>query len=128
MFRRILLVCVGNTCRSPMAEAVLASRLAKPPAISVRSAGTAALVGRPAHPIAQQVMRERGLDLSHHRARQLTAGIALASDLVLVMNQDLKTAVEQLAPPARGRVHRLGHFGKFDIPDPVGGSRPDFER
>jgi protein-tyrosine phosphatase len=51
-----------------------------------------------------------------------------ASDLVLVMDGDLAAAVEQLDPASRGRVHRLGRFGGFDIPDPVGGGRGDFER
>lgn len=110
-----------------MAEAVLASRLEARPEISVGSAGTAALVGRPADPMAQKLMLERGLDISRHRGRQLTPEVALASDLVLVMDDDLKAAVQQLAPAARGRVYRLGHFAKFDIPDPVGGSRGDFE-
>ncbi len=128
MFSRILMVCMGNVCRSPMAQALLASRLAARPGIRVSSAGVAALVGRPADPTAQQLMRQRGLDISEHRARQLTAELAVAHDLVLAMDEDVKRRVEQLVPDALGRVHRIGRFGDFDVPDPMGGARPEFER
>lgn len=128
MFNRILMVCMGNICRSPMAEVLLASRLEGRRATPVGSAGVAALVGHPADPIARDLMRQRGLDISGHRARQLTPEVAMAHDLILVMDGDLKRAVEQLVPSALGRVHMLGRFGNFDIPDPVGLERPDFER
>ena len=128
MFNRILMVCMGNICRSPMAAALLASRLEGRRATLVGSAGVTALVGHPADPIARDLMRERGLDISGHLARQLTPEMAMAHDLILVMDGDLKRAVEELAPSSLGRVHRLGRFGDFDIPDPVGLERPEFER
>ena len=127
MFRRILVVCVGNTCRSPMAEAVLQERLAGR-GISIASAGIAALVGQPAHPLALQLMVERGLDISDHRARQLTREMALAADLVLAMDCNVKRAIEGIAPASHGRVQRLGCFGRFDVPDPVRGGRSEFTR
>ncbi len=128
-FKRILLVCIGNVCRSPLAEALLAARLAgRAPDARVESAGVAALVGRPAEPLAQDLMRERGLDLSAHRARQLTLEMVYASDLVLAMDARLKRVVEQLVPGAVGRVHRIGRWGDFDVPDPFGQPRPAFER
>ncbi len=127
MFGRILVVCVGNTCRSPMAEAVLLQRLAGRD-ISIASAGIAALVGRPADPIARQLMLERGLDISRHRARQLTRDMILASDLVLAMDCSVKGAIEHLVPASLGRVQRIGCFGRFDVPDPVGGGRSEFMR
>jgi protein-tyrosine phosphatase len=129
MFSRFLMVCAGNICRSPMAEAVLADRMRSlGRAARVSSAGIAALVGRPADPAAQELMRERGLDISAHRARQLTAEMLDDADLVLVMEEGHKRAVEQLHPPSRGRVQLLGRFGHFDVPDPFRGSRADFER
>lgn len=130
MFTHLLTVCIGNICRSPMAEVLLRAHLAargRPGAV-VQSAGLAALVGRPADPIAQALLAERGLDLSQHRARQLTSSLVTASDLVLVMDEEQQRAVEQLCPPARGRVQRLGRFGRFDVPDPYGGSRAQFEQ
>lgn len=79
------MVCVGNICRSPMAEALVAHRLAGMPGVATASAGISALVGRPADGLAQELMAARGLDLSGHRARQLTPELATSFDLILVM-------------------------------------------
>jgi protein-tyrosine phosphatase len=129
VFSRILTVCVGNICRSPMAEAVLLERLRKRGVCAtVESAGIAALVGRPADPVAQELMRERGLDISAHRARQLTPDIIRAFELILVMEAGQDRAVESILPSARGRVHRIGRWGDFDVPDPFRQSRERFER
>lgn len=107
-----------------MAEAVLRRRV---PSIGVSSAGIAALVGRPADPLAVTLMAERGLDISAHRARQLTAAMVEATDLVVVMEQRHVAEVEALTPAARGRVHLLGRFGRFEIPDPYRRPRQSFE-
>jgi len=129
VFSRILIVCVGNVCRSPMAEALLAGRLARlGVTAAVESAGVHALVGQPAVPIAQELMRERGLDISRHRARQLTSELGASFELILVMETALERAVQAIAPDTRGRVRRLGHFGGFDVPDPFRQERPAFER
>jgi protein-tyrosine phosphatase len=129
VFDRILVVCVGNICRSPMAQALLASRLAARGARSVvESAGVAALVGHPADPTAQELMRERGIDVSGHRARQLVPPLVASSDLVLVMDAELQREVEAMLPSARGRVHRLGRWGRFEIPDPYRQDRAAFAR
>jgi protein-tyrosine phosphatase len=127
MIDRILVVCVGNICRSPMAEGLLRSRLGNRPGLAVGSAGLAALVGEPADPMAQLLMRERGIYIGGHRARQLTPELATAHDLVLVMEEELERAVVELVPAARGRVHRLGRFGRFDVPDPYQRDRTAFE-
>ena len=107
-----------------MAEAVLRRRV---PSIEVSSAGIAALVGRPADPLAVALMVERGLDISSHRARQLTASMVEATDLVVVMEQRHVADVEALTPAARGRVHLLGRFGRFEVPDPYKRPRESFE-
>ena len=126
--RAVLFVCLGNICRSPMAAVLLTDRLKALPVVpTIESAGIAALVNAPADPLALALMKEKGLDLSAHRARQLDTTLASAFDLILVMDERQQRAVEQLFPAARGRVHRLGRFGDFDIPDPWRKPRAAFE-
>ena len=123
------MVCTGNVCRSPMAEVLLAHRLSERGlAAVVRSAGIRALVDRPADRHAQDLMRERGLDLSQHRARQLTPELLRDFELVLVMEAAQQRAVEAMWPAARGRVHPIGRMGGFDVPDPYRKERSTFER
>lgn len=122
--QRILTVCVGNICRSPMAEALLAQAL---PRAEVSSAGIGALVGHKADPSAQELMRERGLDISSHVARQLGDGICRQSDIILVMERHHQDFIERQYPFTRGKVYRLGQFDKLDIPDPYRQDRAAFE-
>jgi protein-tyrosine phosphatase len=128
MFGRILTVCVGNICRSPMAEGELRARLqARGVDAVVESAGIAALVGKPADPTSIELMAARGVDISAHRARQLTPELIRSFELILVMEADQQRAVEDILPGARGRVHRIGRWGNFDVPDPYRRDREDFE-
>jgi protein-tyrosine phosphatase len=113
--KRILTLCVGNICRSPIAQALLAREL---PDHEVNSAGLSALIGQGADPQAQAVAEQHGLDLSEHRAQQISALLCQQHDLVLVMEQAHKDWLEQLHPQVRGKVFRLGHLGQFDIADP----------
>lgn len=96
---RILFVCLGNICRSPMAEAVL-RRMA--PGWTVDSAGTGAWhLGSPPHGDAIRAGARRGYDLTGQRARRVTAADFDAFDLILVMDDANLCAVEALRPPAR---------------------------
>ncbi len=126
MFERILMVCTGNLCRSPMAGAWLRHRLGERP-IEVRSAGLAARVGDPAAPHAVAVLAKRGVDLSAHRARQLTTEDVLGSDLVLVMEDWQKEEVQRRTAAARGRTYLLGHWQGIEISDPYGAPEAVFE-
>lgn len=128
MLDRVLMVCTGNICRSPMAEALLRARFARRGAGVVESAGLAALEGWPADPIAVEILAGRGLDLSGHRARQLTPDVLRRFDLYLVMDAAQERRLAALAPYARARIQRLGGYGGFDVPDPYGEPRPAFER
>lgn len=111
-----------------MAEALLAEKAAqRSPGTVVESAGIGALVGHAADPMAQELMQERGLDLSGHRARQLSPAMAMDFDLILTMEQGHVKAIEEMSPSMLGRVHRLGRWGDFEIPDPYRKPRQAFE-
>lgn len=127
MFSRIMVICVGNICRSPMGEAILAARV-KQRGIVVESAGIGALTGHPADPLAVELLAERGLDISHHRARQLSEEMARQADLILVMEQWHQKEIERMLPMCRGRVHLFGKWGNFIVPDPFRQPRRAFER
>lgn len=109
-----------------MAEGLLRARMGTRGL--VESAGLAALAGRPADPTAVALLAERGIDISGHRARQLTPELLAAFDLVLVMEAGQQAAIERLSSASRGRVHRIGRLGGFDVPDPHRQPRPAFER
>jgi protein-tyrosine phosphatase len=113
--KAILMVCEGNICRSPMAQGLFTAAL---PGVVVRSAGLGALVGRPAHETAVRLMRERGIDISAHRAAQITQAMCMESDIVFVMEQSQRTRLEAMYPQVRGRVSRIGEYTKMDVPDP----------
>ena len=118
MIRHILVVCVGNICRSPMAEALLKSALRGQEGVTVESAGLGALVGFPAAEHSVDLMAEIGEDITGHRARQIHPDMVSAADLVLVMEAGHKRAIDEADPTARGKVHRLGEWQERDIDDP----------
>ena len=120
----ILTLCIGNICRSPLAEALLAREL---PAHRIWSAGLAAMVGWPADPSSLQIAQEQGLDLSRHRAQQVSSVMCQQADLILVMEHAHKKQLEQQFPLVRGKVFRLGQFGDFDIADPYRQPREAFD-
>jgi protein-tyrosine-phosphatase len=121
LFFSVLVVCTGNSCRSPMAQRMLADMLDGTPAF-VSSAGTDAPVGSPATVQAVAVMREVGLDLTRHRAQQLLPAMVEAADLVLVMDDYHRQRVRELAPDAAGRTRLLLSFAGRDqaVEDPIG--------
>lgn len=84
----------------------------------IGSAGIGALVGEAADAQAVALMRERGVDLGSHRARQLDEQLLLSHDLLLVMERAQMHWIEARWPQARGRIYRLGHWIDRDIPDP----------
>lgn len=120
---RLLFVCSGNICRSPMAAAI-ADRIALERGLDVeiRSAGTLGLQDRPAEPRAVAVCREIGLDLSAHRSRPLTAELVRWADRIFVMEDAHGLAVRELVPEVGEQVViPLGPLaGRAYIADPIG--------
>jgi protein-tyrosine phosphatase len=98
-----------------MAEAMLRVAL---PGKSVISAGLGALIGKPADPLAVQLMQEAGIDINEHRAQQISPELVARAELILVMDQEQKRYVESNYLGARGKVFRLGEAAKADVPDP----------
>lgn len=127
-FNRILVVCIGNVCRSPIAEYLLRSKLADTPGLVVESAGVNALVGRPADPKALAVLGENGTDMRGHRACQLQQNLLMRSDLVLTMDSELLSRINEMFPQIRGRAFLLGKWQEDQpIPDPFRQHRAAFE-
>ena len=120
----IVLVCTGNTCRSPMAEALLRKRLEQAGGrwqhVNVLSAGVAASDGSQASPHAVDVLDSQGIDLSCHASRPLSDAIMQRADVVLTMTRGHRAAILAAWPEMADRVHTLRHDGG-DIADPVGG-------
>jgi protein-tyrosine phosphatase len=128
MIHRILIVCVGNICRSPMAEVVLRKHLGGGDEVTVESAGLAALVGNPIDPIAERVLADHGLSAQGHAARQVTEAMISQADLVLAMQRRHVGAIHAIAPQARGKTFLVGKWeGDDEVPDPYGKTVPVFE-
>ncbi|WP_028239917.1 low molecular weight protein-tyrosine-phosphatase [Stutzerimonas azotifigens] len=127
MFRNILIICVGNICRSPTAEAILAHRL-QGKDLTVSSAGIGALVGHPMDKTAHDVLQENGLELPNHRARQVESDMLYQADLILAMENSHIQHLRQIAPEVHGKTFLIGKWrGDLEIPDPYRQSRPAFE-
>jgi len=128
----VLIVCTGNTCRSPMAAAALARELGPEAArVDVRSAGTAAGEGHPATPAAIETSARAGVDLSGHRSQRVTAKSLHEAGLVLVMERDHLPTVTALGADPK-RTHVLSEWpnggeASLPIPDPFGASIEAYE-
>jgi protein-tyrosine-phosphatase len=122
----VLMVCTGNTCRSPLAAALLERLIAVegPSGVTVSSAGVGALDGSPASEGAYLVALEAGLDLSAHRAERLRPELVREANLILTMSPSHVRRAAELG--GSGKVMLLGEYatggaGGEEIPDPFGG-------
>ncbi|MCQ4309828.1 low molecular weight phosphotyrosine protein phosphatase [Pseudomonas stutzeri] len=127
MFQNILIICVGNICRSPAAEALLTHKL-QGRNLTISSAGIGALVGNPMDKTAHEVLHEHGLEHIHHRARQVDSEMLHQADLILAMEQSHIQHIRQIAPEVHGKTFLMGKWlDATEIPDPFRQSKPAFE-
>lgn len=121
---RIVFVCTGNTCRSPMAEGLARQLLG--PGVEVESAGLAAWGGDHANIKAIQVLKEKGIDITSHQARAVSRDILASADWIIPMTQAHERQLRDAFPEWSSKVKRLGAWhsrGKYqDVRDPWGGS------
>jgi protein-tyrosine phosphatase len=134
---KILLVCMGNICRSPMAEAVVRSMLDSnglAASTTVDSAGTHDFnVGLPPDPRARLTALRRGYDMTGMRARQVQTADFADFDMILAMDRGNLAALRASCPtPHRHKLALLldyaGGLDADEVPDPYGGSQESFER
>jgi protein-tyrosine phosphatase len=136
---RICVVCLGNICRSPTAEALLrdaVERVGLDGKVVVESAGTGDWhVGEPMHPGARAELRRRGLDGSRHTARRIEPSWLADYDLLLAMDRRNLASLRQMAGDDPDLTDRIQLMLPFDpeaadwaeVPDPYEGSQEEFE-
>ena len=133
----VLFVCMGNICRSPMAEGVFRQRVEEAglgDRVHIDSAGTHAYhVGEPPDPRARETASRRGIELEALRARRVTREDLTLFDYVLAMDQDNLAILQELAEPAQHERIRL--FMEFapemkvrEVPDPYYGGQGGFDQ
>jgi protein-tyrosine-phosphatase len=132
----ILIICTGNTCRSPLAEGILKSILQERGIVNVHvsSAGIGAMNGMMATPYAIEAARNWNVDISNHQARQLTRELIEQSDLILAMASEHVETVLKKAPNAGKKTFMLKAFPtpysspQERIQDPIGGTLDEYNQ
>lgn len=121
----ILFVCTANQFRSPIAAAYFQRKLTSAGLIDgylVSSAGTWTPEGLPAHAKAIEAGAKFGLDLKHHKTREVNAGMLASADKIIVMQYSHKEAIEAEFPETEGKVVLLGELARItevEIVDPA---------
>lgn len=128
MFQSVLVLCIGNICRSPVAEALLKKISDQHQLnLNVSSAGVHAMVDEAAQPHSISVAQEHYIDITAHQARQLTAEMINQHELILVADEAVRKIASQQFPVATGKIKRIGHFRNKEIDDPYLKSKEHFD-
>jgi protein-tyrosine phosphatase len=133
---KILMVCLGNICRSPLAEGILQDKAFKAGLTwSVESAGTNSYhIGEPPHPLSQKIARMHGIDISEQRARKFTAADFDIYDKIYALAEDVLEDIQSISRK-KFDVRKVDllmneiHPGKnMDVPDPYYGPEAGYHQ
>jgi protein-tyrosine phosphatase len=132
---KILMVCLGNICRSPLAEGILQYKALKAGlAWNIESAGTGSWhIGQPPHPLSQKVALAKGIDISHQRCRQFRKEDMLDYDLIYVMDKENYRDVKNISRDLWNKnkvdllLNELYKGENRGVPDPYLGIEPDYD-
>jgi protein-tyrosine-phosphatase len=132
----ILIICTGNTCRSPMAEGILKSLLLEQGIENIRvsSAGIGAMTGMPATPYAIEAAKNWGVDIASHRARDISRDMIERADLILAMAPEHVEMVLRKSPEAFNKTFLIKAFPtpyastQEKVQDPIGGTLNEYNQ
>ncbi|MGB4661594.1 MAG: low molecular weight protein arginine phosphatase [Mobilitalea sp.] len=126
-YQKIIFVCTGNTCRSPIAEAIF-KNLEKVSDIKVISRGLVVLFAEPLNPKAEIIIKKHDLDLSNHVSKGLKASDIDENTIILTMTESQKKKVLELYPEVKEVFTIKEYAGESgDVADPYGGTLMDYE-
>lgn len=122
MALKLLFVCTGNTCRSPMAEGLAREMFGR--TVQVSSAGIEAWDGTEASSYALEVLKEHNVDLSRHRSRKINSELLAEADWIIPMTQAQEKVLRRNFPQYEQKTKYLGDWGEYkrDVHDPWSGS------